>query len=90
MIAFQSWRRYRSGAPLIGVLRSALRRGSYSTASRGVAYFTMLLGSEPFVGTLSSLLSRISFSRYDAQRQFVEFLMAHRRRARVTETDAMR
>jgi len=80
VIAFQSWGRYRAGAPLVGVLRSAFRRGSYSTASRGIAYFTTLLGFEPFVGTLSSVLSRIGFSRYDAQRQFVEFLRAGRKR----------
>jgi hypothetical protein len=79
-IAFQSWRRYRGGAPLIGVMRSALRRGSYSTASRGMAYFTMLLGCDPFVGALSSVLARIGFSRYDAQSQFVEFVHAARKR----------
>lgn len=81
VIAFQSLRRYKRGAPLTGVLRSAFRRGSYSTASRGVAYLTTLLGCDPFVGALSSLLSRIGFGRYDAQKQFAEFVRQSRMRA---------
>ncbi len=78
VIVFQSWRHYRAGAPLAGVVHSAFRRGSYSTASRGMAYFTSLLGFEPFVGTISSVLLRLGFSRHDAQKQFVEFMTARR------------
>jgi hypothetical protein len=80
VIAFQSWRRYRGGAPLIGTIRSAFRRGSYSIASRGMAYFTTLLGCEPFVGTLTSVLLRLGFSRYDAHKQFIEFVRTCRMR----------
>jgi hypothetical protein len=79
VIAFQSWRRYRGGAPLMGVIRSGFRRGSYSTASRGMAYLATMLGFEPFVGTLSSVLLRLGFSRHDAQKQFIEFLRSCRR-----------
>jgi hypothetical protein len=82
VIAFQSWRRYRGGAPFIGVIRSAVRRGSYSTASRGMAYFTTLLGCDPFVGSVSSVLLRLGFSRHDAQKQFAEFVHACRKQRR--------
>jgi len=77
-IAYQSWRRYRTGEPLDSVFRSAVRRGSYSTASRGMAYFTDLLANEPFVGALSSVLLRLGLGRYDAQKEFVEFVRARR------------
>jgi len=78
VIAFQSWGRCKGGTPVTGVLSSALRRGSYSTASRGMAYFTTLLGCDPFVGTISSILLRFGFGRRDAQKQFVDFVRARR------------
>ncbi|HET8924277.1 MAG TPA: hypothetical protein VFN26_14905 [Candidatus Acidoferrum sp.] len=74
VIAFQSWRRYKRGAPLGRVIRLASRRASYSTASQGAGYFATLLAHEPFVGVVSSLLFRLSLGRYDAQREFLEFL----------------
>jgi hypothetical protein len=76
VIGVQSWRRLRSGAPLIGVIRSAVRRGAYSAASRGVAYVAMLLGFEPIVGATSAVMLRLGLARYDAQKQFVEFVRA--------------
>jgi hypothetical protein len=79
IIACQSWRRYQKGAPLLGVIRTAFRRGSYSTASRGMAYFTTLLAHEPFVGATSSVLLRLGLGRYDAQKRFVEFVNACRK-----------
>ncbi len=82
VITFQSWRRYRKGAPLGGVIRWATRRASYSIASRGMAYFLTLLSSEPFVGAVSSVLLRLGLGRYDAQREFLEFVTACRKRQR--------
>lgn len=71
-IALQSWRSYKKGAPVGGVIRWATRRASYSTASRGTAFFMTLLSSEPFVGAVSSVLVRLGLGRYDAQRQVLD------------------
>ena len=79
VIAYQSWQRYRAGVPLTTVARWAFRRGSYSTASRGAAYFTTLLADQAFVGTVSSVLLRLGLGRYDAQRDFLEFIRACRK-----------
>jgi hypothetical protein len=79
VIAYQSWQRYRAGVPLTTVARWAFRRGSYSTASRGAAYFTTLLADQAFVGTVSSVLLRLGLGRYDAQRDFVKFVRACRK-----------
>jgi len=79
IIAYQSWRRYQSGAPLDGLIRTAFRRGSYSTACRGMAYFTTLMAHEPLVGAASSVLLRLGLGRYDAQKQFVEFVCTYRK-----------
>ncbi len=78
IIAYQSWRRYRKGLPLPAVVREAFRRGAYSTSCRGMAYFTTLLVQEPFLGVVSSVLLRLSFGRYDAQKQFLQFVSACR------------
>jgi hypothetical protein len=79
IIAYQSWLRYQKGAPLADVTRLAFRRGAYSTSCRGIAYFTTLLAHEPFVGAISSVLLRLGLGRYDAQKQFVEFVTARRK-----------
>ena len=73
-ITIQSWQRYRKGAPRGGILRWATRRASYSTACRGTAVLITLFSSEPFVGAISSVLLRLGLGRYDAQREFLEFL----------------
>jgi hypothetical protein len=75
IIALQSWQRYRKGAPLTEVVRQASRRASYSLVSRGAAYFATLLMHQPFVGTASGILIRLGLSRYDAQREFLEFVL---------------
>jgi hypothetical protein len=75
VIAFQSWRRYREGTPLDGVVRWASRRASYSAASRGAAYFTILLAHEPFVGAVTSVLLRLGLSQYDMQKAFLQFVL---------------
>jgi hypothetical protein len=75
VIALQSWQRYRKGAPLSAVVRQASRRASYSVVSRGGAYFATLLLHEPFVGAASGILIRLGLGRYDAQREFLEFVL---------------
>jgi hypothetical protein len=74
IIALQSWRHYRKGAPLSGVVRQASRRAAYSVVSRGGTYFATLLMHEPFVGAASGILIRLGLGRYDAQREFLEFV----------------
>lgn len=77
VIAVQSWKRFRRGAPLFGVIRSAVRRGSYSAASRGVEYVSMLIGFEPIAGATSAVMLRLGLARYDAENQFVKFMRTH-------------
>jgi len=77
VIAIQSWRRYRDGAPLGEVVRRATRRAGYAGTSRGAAYFMGLL-VDPFAGAVSSVLLRLGFGRYDVQREFLEFVKACR------------
>ena len=62
----------------VPVFESSLR-GSYSTACCSIAYFTTLLANEPFVGAASSILLRLGLGRYDAQKEFVEFVTACRK-----------
>jgi hypothetical protein len=80
IIGYQSWRRYRAGAPLREVTRTAFRRGTRSTACRGMAYFTALLAHEHFVGTASSVLLSLGYGRYEAENEFVEFMQVCRKR----------
>lgn len=74
VIALQSWQRYRNGVPLSGVVRQGSRRAAYSVVSRAGAYFATLLMHEPFVGLASGVLIRLGLGRYDAQREFLEFV----------------
>jgi hypothetical protein len=74
VITYRSWQQYRAGVPLTTVARWAFRRGSYSTVSRGAAHFTTLLADQAFVGTVSSVLLRLGFGRYDVQRDFLRFV----------------
>jgi len=80
IIGYQSWHRYRAGTPLHEVTRAMVRRGSRSTASRGMAYFSTLLAHEPFVGVACSVLLSLGFGRYDAQKQFIQFVRGCRAR----------
>jgi hypothetical protein len=79
IIALQNFRRYRDGQlTAIEAVRGGLKRGWRSLLCRGAAYASILISNEPVLGLPASVLSRITFSRFDEQKQFCTLLDEYR------------
>jgi hypothetical protein len=58
----------------VEAVRTAFKRGYRSVICRGAAYAATLIVNEPVIGLPVSVLTRITFSRYDVQRELLTIL----------------
>ena len=75
IIALQSyWRYHKKEITAAEAIASASKRGWRTLVCRGAAFASILISHEPIVGLPTSVLTRFTMSRYDAQRQCIEIV----------------
>jgi len=79
MIAAQNYLGYRKGRlTATEAVTSGIKRGWRAVVCRGAAYAAILISHEPVVGLPASVLTRLTFSRFDVQRRFVALIRSYR------------